>query len=126
MSVVEFISRKTREVFNFTKDRVRLLVPQGIWEIFTTYISCTPAANYFYYCVMPRSFLLDTRVFSLYLYRWRHWEITSKRLFLGPLGSSRVLGPCFPVCLFNVLFFGYYSLINRNANKYCFVFISGV
>ena len=40
MSVVEFIFRKAREVFNFTKDRLHLLVPRGIWKIFTTYISC--------------------------------------------------------------------------------------
>ena len=63
--MVEFIVRKTGEVFNFTKDRLRLLVPHGIWEIFTTYISCTPATSYFYYYLMPRCFLLDTSVFSL-------------------------------------------------------------
>ena len=63
MSGVEFIFRRAREVFNFTKDRLRLLLPHGIWEIFTTYISCTPAASYFYYYVMPRSFLLNTRIF---------------------------------------------------------------
>ena len=62
MSVAEFIFRKAGEVFNFTNDRLRLLVPHGIWEIFTTYISCTPAASYFYYYVMPRSLLLDTSV----------------------------------------------------------------
>ena len=60
MSVVEFIFREAGEVFNFTKDRLRLLVPHGISEIFTTYFSCTPAVGYFYYYVMPRSFLLDT------------------------------------------------------------------
>ena len=59
MSVVEFIFRKAGEVFNFTKDRLRLLVPLGIWKIFTTYNSCTPAAGYFNYCVMPPSLLLD-------------------------------------------------------------------
>ena len=75
--MVEFIYRKAREVFNFTKDRLHLLVPLGIWKIFRTDISCTPAASYFYYYVMPRSFLLDIRVFSLYLFRWRHWEISS-------------------------------------------------
>ena len=61
MSVVEFIFRKAGEVFSFTKDRLCLLVPHGIWEIFTTY---RPAASYFYYYVMPLSFLLDTRVFT--------------------------------------------------------------
>ena len=62
MSVVECIFRKAGEVFNFTKDRLRLLILHGIWEIFTTYISSTPAAIYFCYYVMPRSFLLDIRV----------------------------------------------------------------
>ena len=91
MSVVEFIFRKAGEVFNFTNDRLRLLVPQEIWKIFTTYISCTPTASYFYCCVMPRSFLLDTRVFTLYLFWWRHWEITSERLFNNiSSGSSTV------------------------------------
>ena len=71
MSVVEFILRKVGEVFNFTKDRLRLLVPAEIWKIFRTDIPFTPAASYFYYYVMPRSFLLDMRVFSLYLFRWR-------------------------------------------------------
>ena len=60
MSVVEFIFREAGEVFNFTKDRLRLLVPHGISEIFTTYVSCTPAVGYFYYYIMPPSFLLDT------------------------------------------------------------------
>ena len=68
--VVVFIFRKAGEVLNFNKDRLCLLVPLGIWKIFRTGISCTPAASYFYYYVMPRSFLLDTRVFSLYLFRW--------------------------------------------------------
>ena len=62
MSVVEFIFRKAGEAFNFTKDRLRLLVPQGIWTIFTTYISFTPVASYFQYYVMPWAFLLDKRV----------------------------------------------------------------
>ena len=81
MLVVEFIFRNAGEIFNFTKDILRLLVPLGIWKIFTTYISYTLAASYFYYYVMPRCFLLDTRVLSLYLFRWRHWEIISVRLF---------------------------------------------
>ena len=91
MSVVEFTFRKAGLVFNFTKDRLRLLVPLGIWKIFTTHISCTPAASYFYYYVMPWSFLLDARALSLYLFRWRHWEITSERLFNNiSLGSSTI------------------------------------
>ena len=81
MSVVEFIFRKAGEVFNFTKDRLCLLVLLGIWKIFTTYISCTPAASYFYYYVMTQSFLLDTRVFSLYLFRLQHRKIASQRVF---------------------------------------------
>ena len=70
MLVIEFIFRKAAEVFNFTKDRLRLLVPLGIWKIFTTYNSCTPAAGYFNYCVMPPSLLLDARSLSLYLFQW--------------------------------------------------------
>ena len=58
MSVVEFIFRKAGEVFNFTKDRLCLLVLLGIWKIFTTYISCTPAASYFYYYVMTQESLV--------------------------------------------------------------------
>ena len=58
MSVVEFIFRKAGEVFNFTKDRLCLLVLLGIWKIFTTYISCTPAASYFYYYVMTHESLV--------------------------------------------------------------------
>ena len=69
MSVVEFIFRKTEEFFNFTKDRRRLLVPLGIWKILTIYFLYT--CNQLLHHVMPRSFLLDTRVFSLYLYRWQ-------------------------------------------------------
>ena len=41
MSVVEFMFRKAREVLKFSKDRLRLLVPLGIWKIYTTYISHT-------------------------------------------------------------------------------------
>ena len=94
MSVVACIFRKAGEVFNFTKDRLRLLVPHGIWEIFTTYISCTHAASYFYYYVISRSFLLDTRAFSLYLFRCRHWELTSGRLF-NSISSRSSLFPIF-------------------------------
>ena len=94
MSVVEFILRRAGEVSNFTKDRLGLLVLHGIWEIFTTYISCTSATSYLYYYVMPRSFLLDTRVFSLYLFPWRHWEITSEHLFNNiSSGSSTIFRP---------------------------------
>ena len=46
MSLVEFIFKKASEVFNFTKDRLHLLVHLGIWTIFAAYISCTPAASY--------------------------------------------------------------------------------
>ena len=54
---------------------------QGIWKIFRTDSFSTPAASYFHYHVMARSFLLDTRVFNLYLFPWQHWDITSERLF---------------------------------------------
>ena len=91
MSVVEFIFRKAGEAFHFTKDRLRLLVPQGIWTIFTTYISFTPVASYFQYYVMPWAFLFDTRVFSLYLFRWRHWEIPSERLFNNVSSGSSTI-----------------------------------
>ena len=91
MSVVEFIFREAGKVFNFTKDRLSLLVSQGNWKISTTYISCTPAANYFYYYEMRQSFLLETRGFSLYLFQWWHWEITSERLFNNiSSGSSTI------------------------------------
>ena len=33
------------------------------------------------YYVRPQSRLLDTRAFSLYFFQWRHWQITSERLF---------------------------------------------
>ena len=64
MSVVEFILTKAGEVFNFTIDRLRFLVPLGIWKIFGTGISSTPAASYFCFYIMLLSFLLDTSVFS--------------------------------------------------------------
>ena len=80
MSVVEFFFRKAGEVFNFSKDRLHFVVPLGIWKIFRTDTACTPAASYFHYFVMPRSFLLDTRVFKLNLFRWQHWKVTSERL----------------------------------------------
>ena len=82
MSVVEFIFRKAGEVFNFTKDRLRLLVPHGILEIFTTYISCTPAASYFYYYVMPQSFLLDTRDFLFWQFDIRDFYPSIKETLL--------------------------------------------
>ena len=80
MPAFEFIFRKAGEAFNFTKDRLCLSVPLRILKIFTAYISCTPAASYFFHYVIPWSFLLDTIVFSLYLFRWRYWEIISDRL----------------------------------------------
>ena len=80
MPVFEFIFRKVGEAFNFTKDRLCLSVPLRILKIFTAYISCTPAASYFFHYVIPWSFLLDTIVCSLYLFRWRYWEIISDRL----------------------------------------------
>ena len=80
MPVFEFIFRKAGEAFNFTKDRLCLSVPLRILKIFTAYISCTPAASYFFHYVIPWSFLLDTIVFSLYLFRWRYWKIISDRL----------------------------------------------
>ena len=91
MSVVEFIFRKAGEVLNFAKDRLHLVVLLGIWKIFRTDISCTPAASYFHYYVMSWSFLLDTSVFNLYLFRWRHWENTSEHLFSDiSSGSSTI------------------------------------
>ena len=90
MSVVEFIFRKAGKVFNFTQDRLHLIVPLGIWRIFTVYISCTPAASYLYIMWWPSLFLLDTRVFSFILFRWRHWVITSERLFNISLGLPTI------------------------------------
>ena len=94
MSVVEFIFRKAGEVFKFTKDRHRLLVPLGIWKILRTDISCTPAVRYLYHYAMPRSFLLYARVFSLYLFRWRHWEISSEHLFNDISSGSSTISNC--------------------------------
>ena len=45
MLQVQFIFRKAGEVFNFTKDRLRLVVPPEIWKI--------SAASYSHYYVMP-------------------------------------------------------------------------
>ena len=39
MPLVEFFFRKAGKVFNFTKERLHLLVPLGIWKIFTAYIT---------------------------------------------------------------------------------------
>ena len=55
MSVLEFIFRKAGEVFNFTKNRLRPLVPLRIWKIFTTEISCIPAASNFYIYLLATS-----------------------------------------------------------------------
>ena len=52
------------------------------WKIFRTDISWILAANYSHYYVMSWSFLSVTSVFNLYLYRWRHWEITSDHTFV--------------------------------------------
>ena len=96
MSVVEFIFRKAGEVLNFAKDRLHLVVLLGIWKIFRTDISCTPAASYFHYYVMSWSFLLDTSVFNLYLFRWRHRENTSEHLF-SDIFQDHLLFPIFRV-----------------------------
>ena len=55
MSVLEFIFRKAGEVFNFTKNRLSPLVPLRIWKIFTTEISCIPAASNFYIYLLATS-----------------------------------------------------------------------
>ena len=96
ISEVEFNFRKCVVVFNFAMNRRRLFVPLKIWKIFTTYISCTPTASYFYYYVTTRSFLLDAIVFSFYLFRWQHREITSEPLFnnISPGSSTIVNFPC--------------------------------
>ena len=81
MSLVEFIFRKAGKNFNFTKDRLHLLVPLGIWKNLHSIYFLYPCRKLLVYYVMTRSFLLDTRVFSLYLFQWRHWEITSECYF---------------------------------------------
>ena len=91
VSVVKFTFSKAREVFNFTKDIVRLVVPTGTWKIFKRDISCTPTASYFHYYVMPQHFLLHARVFNLYLFRWQHWKITSERLFNNIFSGSSAI-----------------------------------
>ena len=81
------------QVFNFTNNRLPLVVPLGILKIFRVAISLTPAANFFHFYVIPRSFLVDTRVFSLHLFRWRHCEMTSDRLFNNiSSGASTISG----------------------------------
>ena len=70
------------QAFNFTKDRLHLAVPLGILKIFKTAIWWTHAASYCHYYVILRSFLLVTRVFNFYLFRWQHWQITSNRLLI--------------------------------------------
>ena len=80
MSLVEFIFRKAGKVFNFTKDRLHLLVPLGIWENLHSIFFMYTCNKILVYYVLTRSFLLDASVFSLYLFRWRHWEIISDRL----------------------------------------------
>ena len=89
MSVVEFILRKAGEVFNFPKNRLRLLVPLGILKIFRTDISCAPAANYFYCYVIPRYVMQfdikafypsikDTLLFEAIQFAKEHVTITRK------------------------------------------------
>ena len=75
------------QVFNFTKNRLRLVVPHGNFENLQNSHFWTPAANYFHHYVMPWSFLLVTRV----TFRWRHWEMASDCLFNNiPSGSSNI------------------------------------
>ena len=75
--MVDLILEKSRGALNLTKNRLRLVVSLENWKFFSTDISCTPAASYFHYYEMPRSFLLDTSVFNLYLFHWLNWEISS-------------------------------------------------
>ena len=78
--------------FNFTKSRIHFVVPLVILKIFRTALSWTPAANYFHYYVMLRSFLLVTRASNLYLFHWRHCKMTSNCLLNNiSLGSSTTL-----------------------------------
>ena len=78
-------------ILYFTKDRLHLVVPLRIWEnvhsIYFLYTCSKLLVSY----VMTRPFLLDTRVFSLYVFRWQHLEITSERLFNNTsLGSFTI------------------------------------
>ena len=127
MSVVEFIFRKVGKVLNFTKDRMHLIVPLSIWKIFAAYISSIPAPTYLYIMWWP-VFLLDTRVFSSYLLRWWHWEITSKRFFDNiSLGSSTISILCatyklqlFELCLYDL----YLPFILQDIRGSSFLFSS--
>ena len=127
MSVVEFIFRKAGKVLNFTKDRMHLIVPLSIWKIFAAYISSIPAPTYLYIMWWP-VFLLDTRVFSSYLLRWWHWEITSKRFFDNiSLGSSTIFIFCgtyklhlFELCLYDL----YLPFILQDIRGSSFLFSS--
>ena len=127
MSMVEFIFRKAGKVLNFTKDRMHLIVPLSIWKIFTAYISSIPAPSYLYIMWWP-VFLLDRRVFSSYLLRWWHWEITSKRFFDNiSLGSSTISIFCatyklylFELCLYDL----YLPFILQDIRGSSFLFSS--
>ena len=127
MSVVEFIFRKVGKVLKFTKDRMHLIVPLSIWKIFAAYISSIPAPTYLYIMWWP-VFLLDTRVFSSYLLRWWHWEITSKRFFDNiSLGSSTISIFCgtyklhlFELCLYDL----YLPFILQDIRGSSFLFSS--
>ena len=63
---------------------------------------------------MRRSFLLVTRVFDLYLFPWRHWEITSDR-FLIIFHQDHLL---FPMELYDL----YLSFILQDIRGWSFLF----
>ena len=58
--VVEFIFKKAADVSSSTLSKIDCLVVSlvDIWRVFRIAILWTPAAKYFHYYVMPRSFLL--------------------------------------------------------------------
>ena len=60
------------------------------------------------YYVMTQSFLLDTTVFSFFLFRWRHWEINSERLFNISLGLPTISNFS---CKHNCIFFNWGCMI---------------
>ena len=77
------------QVFNFTKDKLCLIVLPGIWKMFRTVNSQTPAASYFHYYLMS-VFFLGARVFNLYLFRWQHKEIISDPFFNNISSGSSI------------------------------------
>ena len=68
---------------------------------------------------MTRSFSLDTRVFSLHLFRWQHWEITSEHLF-NNISAGRIASVQFVICKLKIAIYIYIYIYSqlRTANQH--------